>query len=228
MRPGMTLCTVLTTSFCSEAHSDFHGGKKKKILSPNIFLKLLAFCLILRWGFFVIFGYFYSWPMQKPNLKASPPALHWRRFIFFFTFLTRFFWERLHALIPPILYGQLQTIVPTGLRCSEKHTQAVGICGQDQCLQRQRRSSFFHQTEPGRVFLTISEGQQNKGFPLLPSTQPAHHCGVQPSRVGVRDSFTSKLRDKLCADSGLILPRCYGLLSVLDQTNYATIYLRPV
>lgn len=63
--------------------------------------------------------------LTNANHKASPPALHWRHF--FLTLLTRFFWDHLDALIPPILYGQLQTIVPTGLRCSEKHTQAGSV-----------------------------------------------------------------------------------------------------
>lgn len=182
------LCTILTTSFGSETHSSFHG-ERKWWFYPKTFFKN---CLITE--VFFVFLLFLQLIDAKPNHKASPPALHWRHFFFFFfTFLTGFFWDHLDALIPPILYGQLQTIVPIGLRCSEKHTQAVGICGQDQCLQRQWRRSFFHQTEPGRVFLTISERQQNKGFPLLPSTQPAHHCGVQSSRVGVRDESEAVL-----------------------------------
>lgn len=110
-----------------------------------------------------------------PSHKESPPACYALRTRYYFTFPYSFFWDSLDAWIPPVLYGQLQTIVPTGLRCSEQHTQAAGICGQDQCLQRQRRSSFStKQSRPGRAFLAISEGPQNKGFPLLPSTRPAH------------------------------------------------------
>lgn len=144
--------------------------KIKKIVKPKIFLNLLTSRLKRR-NFWPVFQLIDEFQVIK-NLLL--PDLHWGHAIIS-PFLTRFIWDSLDARIPPVLYGQLQTIVPTGLRCSEQHTQTAGICGQDQCLQRQWRSSFCtKQSRPGRVFLTISEGPQNKGFPLLPSTWPAH------------------------------------------------------
>lgn len=71
----------------------------------------------------------------------------------------------------------------------------------------------------------LVRGKRTKGFLCcLRHSQPTT-VEYSPAES---ESETSKLRDKLCADSGLILPRCYGLLSVLDQTNYARIYLRRV
>ena len=96
----------------------------------------------------------------------------------------------------------------------------------------------FHQTDQGRIFLAISKRPENKGFPLLPSTQPAHQshsaveCGLA-ERV-IRDgpeteSFTSKMTDKVCTNLGLNLSCCcFGYLDVSNkQTTYSIKTIQP-
>lgn len=71
----------------------------------------------------------------------------------------------------------------------------------------------FHRAAQGRIFLAISKRPQNKGFPLLPSTQPAQqrHSTVECSLAETRQSFASEMLDKLCTD--------FGYLGYLDLSN---------
>ena len=84
----------------------------------------------------------------------------------------------------------------------------------------------FHQTDQGRIFLAISKRPENKGFPLLPSTQPAHqnHSAVEcslPERVigdEPETAPTSKMFDKVCTHLGLNRQQCcYSYLEVSNK-----------
>lgn len=171
---------------------------------------------------FFVFCCFYSWSMQNLLQLFIGDT--------FFTFLTGFLLGPFRWTDPTHFVWTAADYCPYWITVfRETHPGCWDPWTRPMFTETVEKLFFSTKQSRAEFSWLLVRGNRTKGFLCcLRRSQPTTVEYSPAESESETSQRQSKLRDKLCADSGLILPRCYGLLSVLDQTNYAAIYLRLV